>query len=348
MLVSFMFSTTLVFFGIVYGDCMDNPIIKVDNVMKKYNVNESISKKGFLNKFRRKKVTKIALNGVSLKVQKGSIVALLGKNGSGKSTLIKIMTGIIYPDKGEIFVDGFIPYIDRKKLALEMGVVLGAHGQLFWNLPAIDTFNFMRSMYKIPEAEFQKRLKLYIKMFSLKDVYKKPVRTMSLGEQMKCNFVSSMLHNPKIVFLDEPTIGVDLPSKMALKEAILKARDTLGTTFLLTTHIIEDIEIADNVIIINKGKKEFDGTKKELEHIFGENRIVDIFCSSSSNLDYGRYGKVLSRKGNMIRMEVKPHILKNKNFIMMLNNKNVLDYRVSEPHLSYILSKIYESFDKKR
>ena len=231
----------------------NNIIIKIDSVMKKYKVNEGISKKGFLNSFRRKKVIKVAVRNISFNIKKGSIVALLGKNGSGKSTLIKMMTGIIYPDKGYITVDGLSPYNDRKRLAMKTGVVLGAHGQLYWNLPAIDTFNFMKSMYKIPETEFNKRLKLYLKMLSLNNVYKKPVRTMSLGEQMKCNFVASMLHNPKLVFLDEPTIGVDLPSKSALKEAIINARDNLGTTFLLTTHIVEDIEIADHVIVIDKG-----------------------------------------------------------------------------------------------
>ncbi|MCL5423932.1 MAG: ATP-binding cassette domain-containing protein [Candidatus Marsarchaeota archaeon] len=324
-----------------------NVIIKVDRVMKKYKVSESNSKKGFFNSFKRKKVIKVAVKNISLNIKKGSIVALLGKNGSGKSTLIKMMTGILYPDSGQIIVDGLLPYNDRKKLALKMGVVLGAHGQLYWNLPAIDTFNFMRSMYKIPEKEFEKRLKLYLKMLSLKDVYKKPVRTMSLGEQMKCNFVASMLHNPKIVFLDEPTIGVDLPSKSALKEAILTAREKLGTTFLLTTHIVEDIEIADHVIVINKGRKEFDGTKKKLEHIFGDNRIVELYSTNIAQINLMHYGRVISKTNNMAKLEVRPSMLKSKEFLKILNSKHVFDYRVSEPHLSYVLSKLYKSFDKK-
>ena len=325
----------------------NNIIIKIDRVMKKYKVNESISKKGFLNSFRRKNVIKVAVRNISFNIKKGSIVALLGKNGSGKSTLIKMMTGIIYPDKGHITVDGLSPYNDRKRLAMKTGVVLGAHSQLYWNLPAIDTFNFMKSMYKISETEFNKRLKLYLKMLSLNNVYKKPVRTMSLGEQMKCNFVASMLHNPKLVFLDEPTIGVDLPSKSALKEAIINARDNLGTTFLLTTHIVEDIEIADHVIVIDKGRKEFDGTKKELEQIFGDNRIVEIYSSDIKQINFKRYGHILSEKSDMVQLEVKPSMLKNKEFIKILNSKHVFDYRVSEPHLSYILSKLYKSFEKK-
>ena len=259
-----------------------------------------------------------------------------------------MMTGIIYPDKGHITVDGLSPYNDRKKLATRVGVVLGAHGQLYWNLPAIDTFNFMKSMYKIPEVEFNKRLKSYLKLLSLNDVYKKPVRTMSLGEQMKCNFVASMLHNPKIVFLDEPTIGVDLPSKSALKEAIINARDNSGTTFLLTTHIVEDIEIADNVIVIDKGRKKFDGTKKELEKIFGDKRIVEVYSSKIKQINFKSYGRILLEKNDMIRLEVKPSMLKNKKFLTMLNGKHVSDYRVSEPHLSYILSKLYKSFENNK
>ena len=327
---------------------MEEEIIQIDNVVKRYTVRESNTKKGFLNSIRRKKVIKVAVNNVSFKIKKGSIVALLGKNGSGKSTLIKMMVGILYPDNGHLRVDGFTPYEDRKKLALQIGVVLGAHGQLYWNLPAIDTFKFMRSMYNVPQKEFDLRLKLYIKMFSLKDVYKKPVRTMSLGEQMKCNFVASMLHNPKIVFLDEPTIGVDLPSKVALKEAILEARDKMGTTFLLTTHIIEDLEIADNVIVIDKGKKKFDGTKEELSKIFGNNRIVDLYTTKELTTDLKRFGRIIKASKQMIRIEVKPAVLKNKAFIDVLNSNIVYDYRVSEPHLSYILTKLYDSFDKKR
>ncbi len=327
---------------------MDEKIIQVNNVIKRYTVRESNTKKGFLNSIRRKKVIKVAVNNVSFEIKKGSIVALLGKNGSGKSTLIKMMVGILHPDKGSLSVDGFSPYIDRKKLAVQIGVVLGAHGQLYWNLPAIDTFKFMRSVYNVPQKEFDRRLKIYIKMFSLKDVYKKPVRTMSLGEQMKCNFVASMLHNPKIVFLDEPTIGVDLPSKSALKEAILEARDKMGTTFLLTTHIVEDLEIADRVIVIDKGKKKFDGTKDALTRIFGSNRIVDLYTIKKLTIDPKRFGRILKTSALMVRIEVKPTMLKNKAFINLLNSKIVQDYRVSEPHLSYILAKLYKSFDKKR
>jgi ABC-2 type transport system ATP-binding protein len=185
-------------------------------------------------------------------------------------------------------------------------------------------------------------------MLSLEKVYKKPVRTMSLGEQMKCNFVASILHSPKLIFLDEPTIGVDLPSKNALKEAVLDTRERYNSTFLLTTHIVEDIEIADRVLIMDKGKKVFDGSRKKLNGMFGNYRRVELAFGNGKIPELKSYGRIISSKGGVVRMEVSVRALKEKRFINLLASRNVLDYRVSEAGLSHVLSKLYGKLEGKR
>jgi len=327
----------------LHGALMEK-VVEVANVSKSFKTYERASS-GFLASFRRHYYTKKALTSVSFSIDKGQIVALLGRNGAGKSTLIKILTGILYPDSGTVNVLGFDPWKERMKLAWNIGVVLGAHGQMYWNLPAYDTFEYMRKIYKVPEKEFKKRLTYFVDLLDLKQVYKKPVRTMSLGEMMKCNFVASTLHMPKVVFLDEPTIGVDIMSKAALKKAMLEMRAKYGTTFILTTHIVEDISIADRVLMLHNGRLVFDGTKEKLEHMFGDKRVVEIrfIPDAKLNLDFG---KVLYMGTGVAKLEVNASVLKSKRFISLLGSKNIIDYSVSSPGLSELLAKVYTKLEK--
>jgi ABC-2 type transport system ATP-binding protein len=327
---------------------MEKYVIEVKDLRKRFKTYEVKDSGSFVSKLFRKKKYKNALSGVSFKIKEGEIVALLGRNGSGKSTLIKILSGILYPDSGEASVLGLEPCTERIKLASNLGVVLGAHGQLFWDLPALDAFNFMKGVYSIKDREFKKRLDYFLKILNLRKVYKRQVRTLSLGEQMKCNFVASVLHMPKIVFLDEPTIGVDIPSKTALRNAILAMRSQYNTTFILTTHIVEDIGIAERVILLSKGKLVFDGARKKLEGMFGDKRHVELHLSDSSKINYKKYGKVLEKKEDLIVLEVDKQTLKNRSFLSLLNSRNVLDYRVAEPGLNFILSKFYARMDRTR
>ncbi len=326
---------------------MQNSIIQVSGVSKKFRTYVNRTSGSFFSKLFRKYYYNHALDNVSFSINEGQIVALLGRNGSGKSTLVKILTGIIFPDEGKVSVLGLDPWKERAKLAMNMGVVLGAHSQLYWNLPAIETFKFMRSMYRIPESDFNKRLNYLVDALNLRNVFRRQVRQLSLGEQMKCNFVASVLHNPKIVFLDEPTIGVDLPSKIALRETILDIRRRHKTTFLLTTHIVEDITIAENIILLDKGHVVFEDTRRKLESMFGNKRQIELSLSNSGLPSTNRYGKTLNRDKDYIKLEIDQSTLKKKSFIKLLANKNVLDYTVSEPGLNYILTKIYAGLDKR-
>jgi len=320
-------------------------VIEVSNLSKYFKTYERASS-GFLASFRRHYYTKTALSRVSFSIERGQIVALLGRNGSGKSTLIKILTGILYPDSGRVNVLGFDPWRERLKLAWKIGVVLGAHGQLYWNLPAYDTFEYMRRIYKVPKKEFDERLEYFIDALDLKNVYKRPVRTMSLGEQKKCNFVASMLHIPEVVLLDEPTIGIDIMSKAALKKTILDMREKYKTTFILTTHIVEDISTADRVIMLHKSKLVFDGTKEKLENMFGNKRIVEIKFIPDAELKFD-FGKIIYAGEGVVKLEVDASILKNKRFIKTLSNENIIDYSVSVMNLSELLTKMYTKLEKR-
>ena len=318
-------------------------IIEVSGVSKKFKVFESkLGQKKFLASLRRRYYDKVALDNVGFTIKKGEAVAILGRNGSGKSTMIKILTGILYPDKGSVRVMGFDPWTDRQKLALRAGVVFGKQDALYWNLPAIDSFDFVRRLYRVPEKDYKRRLDYLIGALSLEDVYRRQVRTLSLGERMKCSFISSVLHQPELVFLDEPTVGVDLPSSIALRKTIVEMRNEYGTTFVLTTHIVEDVEaMSERVIMMDQGKKVFDGSKTDMKHIFGNKKQLKLYLAKDAKVRVNSYGHVLEQKGSYVKIEIDADKLKSRKITELLNGENVLDYNVSEPGLGLILEKLY-------
>jgi ABC-2 type transport system ATP-binding protein len=322
-------------------------VIEVSGISKSFKAYDVVGK-GFLSSFRRKYYNKKALNNVSFSVGEGELIALLGRNGSGKSTLIKILTGILFPDKGEVSVLGFDPWNERIKLAEHIGVVLGAHGQLFWDLPPLDAFEFMRKIYHVPRKAYERRLNTFLDALEIRGIYKRQVRTLSLGEQMKCNFVASVLHGPQIVFLDEPTIGVDLISKAMLTKTIIEMNKGENVTFVLTTHIVEDIAMAKRILILNRGSLVFDDRKEKLEGLFGDRVRIDLQMTTDVPREYARYGRILEKGRNYVRLEVSKKTLKKPSFIKLLSSKNVVDYRVSEIGLTNILMKLYSSMREKR
>ncbi|MDE1850659.1 MAG: ATP-binding cassette domain-containing protein [Candidatus Micrarchaeota archaeon] len=321
-------------------------IIRVNKLSKSFrSYSSQQGKKIFLASLRRKYYTKKALNEMSFSVKKGEIVMLLGENGSGKSTLIKILVGILHPDGGEAKVMGMTPWENRIKLAWRYGMVSGAHNQMMWNLPAIDSFEYAKELYEIPEKEYRERLNYFIKLLDLGDVYRRQVRTLSLGERLKCNFVASVLHMPEVVFMDEATIGMDLSSVINLRKALLDMQKRYKVTFFITTHIVDEIKaLAEHVIIIDKGSVVFDSTKSALQKFFGKKKQLEIhFGSKIAVAKYRKYGKIMDAGESHLKIEIDAEKLKDKKIIALLNSEEVLDYNVSEPDLSYILSRFYAS-----
>lgn len=216
-----------------------------------------------------------ALQDISFSVADGEMVGYIGPNGAGKSTTIKVMTGVLTPDHGICQIDGRTPWKERKAHVARIGVVFGQRSQLWWDLPVNDSFDLIRDIYRVPEDRYRKNVRELSEMLSLGEILRTPARQLSLGQRMRCEIAASLLHDPKVLFLDEPTIGLDAASKLAVREFIRSLNRTRGTTILLTTHDMQDIEaLTRRIILIGKGRILLDGPLENLKETLSPVRTV--------------------------------------------------------------------------
>ena len=214
-----------------------------------------------------------AVKDISFEVPKGDVVTLIGANGAGKSSTIKILSGILTPDGGTVLVDDRVPYKDRIRHVGQIGVVFGQRSQLWWDVPVIDSFELLKDIYSISPQSYKQNLEELTELLDLGELLRSPTRQLSLGQRMRCELAASLLHDPRILFLDEPTIGLDAVSKLAVRDFIRKRNQLHGTTVLLTTHDMQDIEaLSDRIILIGKGEILMDGT---LDDIKKGNETID-------------------------------------------------------------------------
>lgn len=215
--------------------------------------------------FHRETETIRALSDISFSIGDGEMVGYIGPNGAGKSSTIKILSGILTPDDGTCIINGRVPWKERKEHVKDIGVVFGQRTQLWWDVPIIDSYELLRDIYEIPTQTYEENLEELTELLSLKELLKTPARQLSLGQRMRCEIAASLLHSPKTLFLDEPTIGLDAVSKLAVREFIRKQNKKHNTTVLITTHDMQDIEaLADRVLLIGKGTLLFDGSLPDL------------------------------------------------------------------------------------
>ena len=227
--------------------------------------------------FSTEKVVKKAVDNISFTINDGEIVGYIGSNGAGKSTTIKMMTGILNPTKGECIVNGINPAKNRKENAQNIGVVFGQRTQLWWDLPLSESFTILKEIYNVSDEDYKERMNFLNKVLELNDFFDRPVRNLSLGQRMRADLGASLLHNPKVLYLDEPTIGLDLVVKDNIRSAIKEINEKYNTTVILTTHDIEDIEeLCNRIIIIDNGKKIYDGSLKNLKNLYGKNKKVSF------------------------------------------------------------------------
>ncbi len=218
-----------------------------------------------------------ALDNISFNIEEGEMVGYIGPNGAGKSTTIKIMSGILYPDAGECIINGRTPWKDRINHVKDIGVVFGQRSQLWWDVPVADSFELLKGIYKIPESKFKSNMKMLTDLLNIEEIIKVPTRQLSLGQRMKCEIAASLLHSPKILFLDEPTIGLDAISKIAVRDFIKTINKENKTTVILTTHDTQDIEaLTKRIVLIGKGKVLLDGNLDELKQKFNRYRTISI------------------------------------------------------------------------
>jgi len=295
---------------------------------------------------RRRYKIKVAVDDISFDVKKGEFLGFIGPNGAGKSTTIKMLTGILTPTSGEAKVLGFVPWKQREKYVKHIGVIFGQKSQLWWDLPPLDTFHLLKEIYEIDEKEFEERLERLVKLLEVKDVQKIPVRNLSLGERMKCEFITALLHDPKVLFLDEPTIGLDVVAKENIRKFLMLMNKREKKTIILTTHDMSDVEeLCKRVILIDKGKIIYDGPLKKLKEKFVENKLVEvefskeykeIFLPEGCSLIYSSKYKA-GIEVNLKKASVSSLIT------FLLNNFEVKDLSIKEPKIEEVIRKVYES-----
>lgn len=324
-------------------------VIQVDNLSKDFKV--KVKEKGLKGSLKslvkpKYKIIK-AVKNVSFSVEKGEMIAFIGPNGAGKSTSIKMMTGILYPDKGNIDILGFNPVKDRKKLAYEIGCVFGQKEQLWTHLTPYDNFKFFGAIYDIPESIVEKKIKELNDLFELNEFINTPVRNLSLGQRIRCEIVASLINEPKILFLDEPTIGLDPVVKENIRTLIKRMNKEYKTTVVLTSHDVSDIEkLCKRVIIVNKGQIVLDDSMENLKYHYLNKKIVEAKMKEQVNLNDEEGITILKDKGYNLKIEVDTKKRSVSDALKLLNPDNIVDINISNIPLENIISEIYKDGDK--
>ena len=324
-------------------------IINVKNLCKTYKVAKRDS--GFKNAlksfFKRDYRYIKAVQDVSFTIREGEIVGYIGPNGAGKSTTIKMLSGILKPDSGEMLVNGMNPVNDRIKYVKEIGVVFGQKSQLWWDIPAIESFDLLKDIYKVPDEEYIKTRDELIKLLNLEEIVKMPVRGLSLGERMKCELVASLLHNPKILFLDEPTIGLDAISKVIVRDFIKKINKEKKVTVILTTHDMADIEsLADRVIVIGNGRKLYDGNMDDIKRKYSNEKIIEIYYDNLKKIPDIKNTEIISNLNGVIKIKIDNKDVTASDVTMEYSKVcEIKDINVLSSPIDDIIYKLYEDFE---
>ena len=324
-------------------------IIEVKKLSKNFKV--KVKEKGLKNSLKAiikpKYKTVRAVKNISFEVEKGEMIAFIGPNGAGKSTTIKMLTGILYPNNGSIKVLGIDPQKERKKLAYEIGTVFGQKEQLWTHLTPYDNFKFFGAIYDIPESRVEKKIEELKMLFELDDFINTPVRNLSLGQRIRCEIVASLIHEPKILFLDEPTIGLDPVVKENIRTLIKRMNKEYKTTVFLTSHDVSDIEkLCKRVIIINNGQVVLDDTMENLKYHYLNKKIVDAKMKERVNLDDEDDINILKDKGYKVNIEVDIQKRSVADALKLLNPDNIIDINISNVPLEDIISDIYKKEGK--
>lgn len=321
-------------------------IIEVQNLTKNYNI--IVPKKGLSGLVKREYITKCAVDNISFNIQEGEVVAYVGPNGAGKSTTIKLMTGILKPSSGSVRVAGFDPNKDKVNNAKSIGVVFGQKSQLYWDLPVYDSFELYRYMYEVPKETFKKNLEKYINLFELEDFINQPVRQLSLGQRMRANIVIALLHNPRIIYMDEPTLGLDVISKKAIYSGIRNINKEMNATIILTSHDMADIEaVCNRMILINHGSVVYDGTLEEFKNKHNNHYYIKLQMDNITIWNNKEGYELKNVDGNDWLIEIDSTIEKKEAFMYLFNSYNPTNIYISELRLEDIIGYYYQN-DKNR
>ncbi|MBR7620451.1 ABC transporter ATP-binding protein [Phenylobacterium sp. 20VBR1] len=293
---------------------------------------------------RRRWRTVEALKDVSFALERGELLGFIGPNGAGKSTTIKILSGILRPDSGRVEIEGLVPYADRIRHVGRIGVVFGQRTQLWWDLPVIDGFDLLRDIYRVDPARYKATRDELVAMLRLEKLLDQPVRQLSLGQRMRAEIAAALLHEPSILFLDEPTIGLDAPSKLAVREFVKKLNQERGVTVLLTTHDMHDIEaLAQRVIVIGHGRVLADSPFEALRaDVLAERRLFVDFAGDAPTLDLPGV-EVRKRDGRSLELAFNPSITSAPVLIAAITARHAVeDIHVEQPAIEEVIAKFYD------
>lgn len=322
---------------------VDLSYIEVENLRKTFTVRKKREK----GKLLREKEIVEALKGISFTVEKGELVGYIGPNGAGKSTTVKILSGILNPESGRAEVGGRVPWKDRKEYVKHIGVVFGQRSQLWWDVPIVDSFSLLKDIYKIPENDYENRLKELTEALQLEKLMRTPLRLLSLGQKMRAELCGSLLHRPELLFLDEPTIGLDAVSKLALRDFLKWENKEHGTTIMLTTHDMEDIAaLCSRVMVLGHGQKLFDGKLPELLERFDTVRTVAVkYDTDDPKLELPE-GVEINKQDGEIRITYSPAEIPTANMLALLQNAgSIREMTLQSENIDYLIAAMYKEMD---
>ena len=319
--------------------------IEVNHITKSFKVAKKKSglKESFKSFFKRDYKIVEAVKDISFSIEKGEIVGYIGPNGAGKSTTIKILSGILTPDSGKCKVGKQTPWIDRKEYVKKIGVVFGQRSQLWWDIPAEDTFDLLKDIYDIPEERYRKTKEELVEKLNLKDIINVPVRQLSLGQRMRCEIAASLLHEPEILFLDEPTIGLDAISKQLVRDFIKRINKEKKTTIILTTHDMSDIDaLAKRIILIGKGQVLYDGSLQKLKNNYANKKYIMVNTKDAINIrTKGVLKKEKTKDGYLFTINSKE--LNISDFLNVISKKvQIEDVEIDNENLDNMIVNLYE------
>ena len=322
-------------------------IIKTNKLTKVYDVYEPYSKgeKRPFNVFSKKKRAVNALVDLDLSVQRGDIMGYIGMNGSGKSTTIKLLSGIIKPTNGNVNILGLDPFENKKKIASKMSVIFGQRSQLWWDLPVVKSYELLKSIYQIDNHTYNKNIALFVELLEMEEIIKTPVKSLSLGQRMRAEFAAAFLHNPEIVFLDEPTIGLDVIAKEKIRKFLKSINQENKVTILMSSHDLMDIEeLCNNVSLINKGEKLYEGKLTDLVSKYDKQRNITLECLSSNITPASFEGlDLVNCNNNFITYSFKRENHEVSKIVKsLLETYQVKDFHLNRPSLENIVKKIHE------
>ena len=322
------------------------PIIRVSDLVKEFRTAKRAPGLGgsLRTLFTREQKVTRAVDGVSFELAEGELVGYLGRNGAGKSTTVKLLTGILHPTSGEVEVAGLVPWRDRERNAMNIGVVFGQRSQLWWDLPLVDSFELIKVMYRVDAALYRRNLDRFTEILDLGPYLNTPVRQLSLGQRMRGDLAAAMLYEPRIVYLDEPTVGLDVVAKERIRTFIAEANRADGTTVILTTHDMRDIErLCKRVILIEAGKVLFDGAVSALVTRYAPGRVLVLQLADGSATPELTGTELVRREGPQVWLRFDPARTPVAGLIADATSRySVTDVAIEEPDLEQVVRHIFE------